>query len=41
MDLVENIKVLAARVEKQKDNIVSEEACKKRFRYAFPKRSGL
>jgi hypothetical protein len=35
MDFVENIKVLAARVEQQKDSIVSEEACKNAFVMPF------
>jgi predicted type IV restriction endonuclease len=34
-DFVERIRVLAARVEKQKDNIVSEEACKNAFVMPF------
>ena len=35
MDFVENIKVLAARVEKLKNNIVTEEACKNAFVMPF------
>lgn len=35
MDFVERIKVLAARVEKQKDSIVTEEACKNAFVMPF------
>jgi hypothetical protein len=35
MDFVERVKVLAARVEKQKDSILSEEACKNAFVMPF------
>jgi len=35
VEFVERIKVLAARVEKQKDNIVTEEACKNAFVMPF------
>jgi len=35
MDLLERIKVLAARIEQQKDNVVTEEACKNAFVMPF------